>query len=303
VREVGHDGGVQDGGRRTLELIVWPYHDGRRDFGMGRGAAVLAGDERLRAGVRAAGCSVCAEWVAAVDERWPEIARVIELDRRLADRVRAARGRGAFPLVLAGNCNSCLGTVAGIGAERLGVVWFDAHADFDTPEDNVSGFFDVMALSMLTGTGWSALRRTIPGFAAVAECHVVLGAVRDLLPYQRLRLERSQVRTVPGALDAAALRARLDALRSDVGRVYLHVDLDALDLTVGRANEYAAAGGPTLDDLLAAIKATFARFRVEAAAVSAYDPRFDTDGQIAAAARRVVIAIAQGARAQTDGRR
>ena len=98
-----------------------------------------------------------------------EIARVIELDRRLSHRVRAARGRGAFPLVLASNCNSCLGSVAGIGSHGLGVVWVDAHADFYTPEDNLSGFFDVMELSILAGTGWAALREAIPGFGPVAE--------------------------------------------------------------------------------------------------------------------------------------
>lgn len=93
----------------------------------------------------------------AVDENRPEIARVVELDRRLAERVLMARRRGVFPLVLAGNCNSCLGTVAGTDPDGLGVVRFDAHADFDSPEANLSGFFDAMGLAILTGTGWSAL--------------------------------------------------------------------------------------------------------------------------------------------------
>lgn len=132
---------------------------------MGLGATMLAEDEQLRA----PRSSVSVEHVPPVDEGRGEIARVIELDRRFAHRVRAARRRGTFPLVLAGNCNSC----PGIGSDGLGVVWFDAHADFDTPEDNLSGCFDVMALAMLTGTGWSALCRTIPGFSPVREGRVV----------------------------------------------------------------------------------------------------------------------------------
>ena len=92
---------------------------------------------------------------------------------------------------------SSVGTVAGTGAEGLGVVWLDAHADFDTPEDNLSGFFDVMALAVLTGAGWTALRETVPGFAPVPEEQVRGAGVRDLEPYQRARLGRSAVRAVP----------------------------------------------------------------------------------------------------------
>jgi arginase len=43
-------------------------------------------------------------------------------------------------------------------------LWLDAHADFDTPEDNL-GFTDVMGLAILTGGCWRALRETIPGIA------------------------------------------------------------------------------------------------------------------------------------------
>ena len=78
-----------------------------------------------------------------------------------------------FPLVFAGNCNSGLGTTAGAGPQGLGVVWFDAHADFDDPEENESGFFDVMGLAPLTGRGWRALRHTIPGHAPIPERNVI----------------------------------------------------------------------------------------------------------------------------------
>lgn len=67
-----------------------------------------------------------------------------------------------------------MGTVAGVGSAGLGAVWFDAHADFDTPEDNLSGFFDVMGLAILTGSGWRALRETIPGVSPIDEGKVVL---------------------------------------------------------------------------------------------------------------------------------
>jgi len=275
----------------AVQLIAWPYHAGLREVGVGRGAAALARDDGLRAALAAAGCTVTGETIPPVDESLPEVARIFALDRRLALRVAAARERGAFPLVLAGNCCSCLGTVAGSGAP--GVVWFDAHADFDTPEDNLSGFTDVMGLAILTGSGWRALRETIPGFAAVPEEDVVLAGVRDLEPYQRERLAASAVRTVPGALDRAALGEALDRLHESVTRVYLHVDLDALDAGAGRANAWAAPGGPSADALVAAVAAVCDRFEVVAAALTSYDPETDRDGAVAAVARRVAGCVAQ----------
>src|SRR6185503_2584758 len=121
----------------VLDVIVSPYNHGRFNFGMGAGATLFAEDEQLQTDLAAAGWQVTLEHVPSVDESQPEITCAIELDRRLAHRVGRARRRGAFPLVFAGDCNSCLGTVAGIGPEGLGVVWFDAHSDFDTPENNV----------------------------------------------------------------------------------------------------------------------------------------------------------------------
>lgn len=259
---------------------------------MGAGSRELATDEQLRRALEQQGWRVALDVVPAVDERRPEIARVIELDRRLAHHVRAAVEQDAFPLVLAGNCNSCLGTVAGLKSNRLGVVWFDAHADFDTPDDNLSGFFDVMALSTLTGASWRALRESIPNFKAVQERDVVLAAVRDLEPYQQERLARSRVTTVPGAVPAEQLDMALDDLRRHVEQVYLHVDLDALDIAEGQANQYAAAGGPSLAGLLRAIDVVFAKFAVAGAALTAYDPTFDPDGRAKAAARTLVAHIA-----------
>jgi arginase len=278
-------------GVRAVQLIAWPYHAGLRDVSMGLGASVLARDDGFHAALEAAGCVVTGETIPPVDASLPEVARIFELDRRLARRVADACARGAFPLVLGGNCCSCLGTVAGSGA--AGAVWFDAHADFDTPEDNLSGFTDVMGLAILTGSGWRALRETIPGFAPLPEHDVVLAGVRDLEPYQRLRLDASAVRTVSGEIDAGALAEALDRLHESVTRVYLHVDLDALDAGAGRANPYAASGGPSLDGLLAAIDAVLDRFDVAAAALTAYDPRGDADGAVADAARRIAGTIAR----------
>jgi arginase len=269
-----------------LRVIRWPFDGGLPDIGMGAGPAVLA-----------RGLEHPSTTIAPENARRPEVARIFELDRRLATEVAAATAAGALPLVLAGGCVSALGTVAGAGAEGLGVVWLDAHADFDTPEDNVSGFFDVFALAILTGNGWRALRETIPGFATVPEERVLLAGVRDLEPYQRARLDGSAVRTLPGVFDAAALRGALEPLAEQVRRVYLHIDLDVLDVREGRANEFAAPRGPALATVLESVDAVFDRFEMAAVALTAYDPAEDADGRARTAARRILARIAERAAA------
>jgi arginase len=269
---------------------------------MGLGASTLLADERFRSAVRQEVDEVTVERVSPVDEALPEVARIFELDRRLALRVAEARRRERFPLVLGGNCVSCLGTTAGVRDGReLGVVWLDAHADFDTPEDNLSGFTDVMGLSILTGGCWRALRETIPGFGAVDERDVVIAGVRDLERYQRERLGASAIGVVEDAVELRGLREILQELSQRVQRVYLHVDLDVFDVSVGRANPYAASGGPEVDTVLSAISETFRRFKVEAAALTAYDPRVDATAGIAAAAREIAGRIAAGAGRQAKG--
>ena len=275
-----------------LRLISVPFHDGEPDVSVGRGAALLATDDLLRELVEGVGWTVRREAIPGGDERRPEIARSMTIVRRLAHRVREARTGGAFPLVLAGGCHTSLGTVSGLGLARPGIVWFDAHADFDTPEDNISGYFDVFPLAMLTGSGWAAQAASIPGYRPLPEDAVVLAGVRDLEPYQAQRLSASAVRTAPGAIDLDALIAHLDGLATKVDAIYLHVDLDSLDISAGQVNEYAAPGGPSLEHLILCLDAVFDRVPVAGAALTEYDPAFDDDGRVLAAARAVAHTIA-----------
>jgi arginase len=276
----------------TVQILSLPYHEGRLRVGMGRGPVELLERHGLRDELEERGFPASVEEIPE-PSAGTEIARTIELDRVLAARVRAASERYAFPLVLAGNCASSLGTVAGLDHERLGVVWFDAHADFDTPDDNLSGFFDVMALAMLTGTGWRALRESIPGFRPVDQENVVLVGTRDLEPYQRERLEASAVNVVADSPRMGEIAAAVDDLSRRVRDVYLHVDLDALDPAEAHANEYAASGGLSLVMLTETVRLVGEWLEVRAAAVTAYDPQFDPGGEVAHAAIEVAAAAAE----------
>lgn len=262
-------------------LIESPYHLGREDVGLGAGVAPLAaaiGGERVRARLRRSEANEVAASLAAADA--------------IADAVRRAVADGAFPFVLAGNCNSSLGTVTGLGG-GVGVVWLDSHADFQTPETTRSGFFDGFALSMLTGTGWDELRRAHE-FVAVPEEHVVLCA-RAIEEGERRRLRRSRVHLT----DVGGMAAALDDLATRVSEVYLHVDLDVLDPGEARANEWAAPNGPSAEQIEQMLRDVARRFSIRAAALTAYDPSVDPEQRLPAIAarlaRRIIPAAALGA--------
>jgi arginase len=280
-----------------LSLICHPFHNGLKGVDMGAGPLRLLDDPDLVGGLDAQGWDVSTVAVEPPDERDPEIVRIAETDRRLATVVRAAVADSAFPLVLAGNCNSCLGTVAGLdpAAGSLGVVWFDAHGDFDTPDRSL-GFFDGMGLAILTGNGWELLRGTIDGFTPIEERAVVLAGVRDLAEHQERPLESSALRLVRGRDAAgASYEDAVNGLAEVVSRAYLHVDLDVLDPSEGPANRFASDGGLYLDELTAAIELVFDRFPVGAAAITAYDPALDADGRMARAASHVIQTVTRRA--------
>ena len=96
--------------------------------------------------------------VEAPSEFRAEIRTAFELLRALAERVRFAYNNGAFPLVLSGNCNGSLGTLAGIGSnDQTGIIWFDGHGDFNTPETTESGFLALKS-EIAVGCGQYHLR-------------------------------------------------------------------------------------------------------------------------------------------------
>ena len=240
-----------------------------------------AGPERLVEAGAAQALSDAGHEVDVVRVRRPngetnEIGAAFEVLRETADAVDEAARAGAFPLVLSGNCMVSIAVTAGLAAD-VGVVWLDAHADFNTTDSSPTGFADGMGLSILTGTGWRALRETVPGYRAIPEANVVLIGIRDLDPAEQRRLEDSQIEVVRPA-EVAAADGRLARLAARVSDVYFHLDLDVLDPSEGRANEYAAAGGLAAQEVEDVVAHTAEHVRIRAAAITATIPAATTTG-------------------------
>lgn len=287
----------------SVRTVLAPYDSGHRGLRMGAGPDHLMEGglpEMLRSAERS---SLSLAHVLPEVDPPAEVATAFELDRMVSEQVRGAVAQGEFPLVLSGNCNTAVGTIAGLGAADLGVVWFDAHADFNTPETTTTGFTDGMGLAIAVGHCWKEMARGVPGFAPVAEQDVVLAGVRAVEPSEEERLAISDLSVVGadriGLEGPSALEVALDGLGSRVGRVYVHLDLDVLDPEkAGKANEFAPEGGLSAEDLKTALGMVRERFAVAAAGIASYDPGFDADGcvlAVALACARILTAPAKPA--------
>ena len=219
-----------------------------------------------------------------------------ELMGKVSERVAAARADGAFPVILSGSC------FAGGRRRRRasvsphpGVVWLDAHRDFNSPETTLEGYLDGMGLAMLTGGAWQRMVAGVPGAKPVPETAALLVGARDFDEPEKRRLDESAVRLVgPGELRSPeALLAAIEGLEPAPSGLYLHVDLDVLDEAEGRVNVYSAADGVSAAELIELVGAVLDRHPVRALTLSAYDPDHDPEGRIPPVAMLVLGALAE----------
>jgi len=275
-----------------IQILAVPYDSGHRDLRMGAGPGAL-----LKAGLvdalREAGHTVHVRMAELDEHQWhAEIQSSFELMRMLATAVRDARAASRFPIVLAGNCNTAVGTLAGLGAGTTGVAWFDAHADFNTPETTTSGFLDGTAVAILTGRCWTQLAATVPGFEPVPDNRIALIGTRDIDSLESALLDDSDVAVIAPRRLREDLTRALQSVTEHVDDIYVHLDLDVLDSGVAAANEFAIAGGLSIEDVDFALSQIGKGCRIASVALTAYDPEADSNGRAARAAIQLISTAA-----------
>jgi arginase len=275
-----------------IRILQVPYDSGQRAARMGRGPMYLT-DNGLLERLRARGHDVDVEVIETAETFPSEIKVTFDLQRRLAERVRATIVSKAFPLVLSGNCNCAIGAMTGIDPLHTGLVWFDAHGEFNTPETTPGGFLDGMGLAIATGRCWREIMSRIPNFRPIPDDHVLLLGGRDFDAPELRELQRTGITLVAphfvhewGA--SGALTPALASLHERVTDVYVHIDLDVLDRDAATANMWATGGGltgPEVDEMLHLVRE---RFTVRGVGIGSYDPDIDRNHRALHAALRFI---------------
>ncbi len=175
---------------------------------------------------------------------------LVTVNRVLAERVAGIVGEGGFPLVLGGDHSLAIGSVSGVARHRrVGVIWIDAHGDFNTPETTPSGNIHGMSAAALTGRGHRALASLLGTGPVVNEANFAQVGIRDLDALEREALRASGVHVFTmHEVDRRGLAAVMDEaiarVSSGMDGFHVSFDLDALD-----PSEAPGVGTPVLGGL------------------------------------------------------
>jgi arginase len=183
----------------------------------------------------------------------PEIAAACQT---LSQQVESTLEEGAIPIILGGDHSIAIGSVSGLAAyyhkreHRVGVIWFDAHGDMNTPETSPSGNIHGMPFAAILGHGAPALT-DIAGFApkVYPEDCVLIGA-RSVDPDEAVALKSSGIRVITmRELDERGMSAVMDeamwlASRRTAG-FHVTMDMDFVDPDYAPGVGTPVPGGPT----------------------------------------------------------
>ena len=202
--------------------------------------------------------------------------RMSVLYRALATRVESAVD---LPLVVAGDCVSAIGVLAGLQHRGIDptLVFFDAHGDFHTWETTPSQFIGGMPLAMISGRG----EQTIvdgAGLTPLDDGRIVLVDGRDLDPGEPI--DQSEIRI----LDVAEVH-RTTVIE---GPIHVHIDVDVVDPGEMPAVNFPAPHGPSLEEVGAALEQLASTGRVVAVSFSSWNPALADAERAADATRRLI---------------
>jgi arginase len=223
----------------------------------------------------------------------------------LAKAIAEARRSGRLPVGLLANCSSILGMLSGLQHSgptskplRVGMIFIDAHGDFNTPETTLSGMLGGMPVAISAGLCLTRLRLKTGLEPALPTRHIIEICVRDTDPLEQELLDRSDIQQ----LSLQDIRTRSENLHREMKRlsentdvIYIHVDMDALDPREVPGHPLAVPGGPTSSDLAAALTEMFKYPKAAAFGVAStpYGER-DKDGISRQAAYNLILGAAKG---------
>ena len=184
---------------------------------------------------------------------------------------------------LGGECSICVGSLAGLKGnigDKIGIVWIDAHGDFNTPETTPSGYIGGMCLAFACGRGPSLKGIVDERKPILGEENVVHIGGRALDPLESENMSSSPMKTysaltlrkngVPSSLNLAisSLADRCDCLAC-------HLDVDCIDPELMPAVNFPAQSGLSLEETKAIVKLIQRTGKLKLFDLAGYNPALD----------------------------
>jgi len=211
-----------------------------------------------------------------VEPAFPENRRVEEptdnlgiFGGEIAAAVAEGRRAGKPVLVLGGNCASVPGVIGGLqqahGPDaRIGLVWFDAHGDFNTPRTTLSGMLGGMPVAVSAGLAYPRWREMSMQSTPLPTNRIVMVDVRNLDPAEEQLIRATDVVIAAPAegFPGEDLQTAIDALAAECDLIYLHIDSDILDERYVPNHHTVEPNGPSMEQVLAAVDTVMATGKV-----------------------------------------
>ena len=228
----------------------------------------------------------------------------------LAALVAESRRSEALTIALLGNCTSVIGVLGGLQhsgppdeLQDVGLVYIDAHGDFNVPETTLSGMLGGMPVAAASGLALHNLRRESGLDPPIPTKSIVMGAVRDLDPLERELVEASDIEhltTQDLATRPDRVSAQIERLARSNDVIYVHVDMDVLDPREVPGHPLTVRDGPTSAELAAALKEMFRNPKVAALGIASTPANErDPDQRSLKAAYTLIAGALDGVRART----
>lgn len=264
----------------------------------GAGAALL--EAGIEARIAAAGGEIDRlEIVPPGAASGDPIADLALVNRNVAQAVRASVADASMPVLVGGNCSHTVGVLSGLqqayGAEtRIGLLWLDAHGDFNTPGTSLSGMHGGMPVAVAAGLAYPAWREGAGMTGPLPTNRIVMVDVRNLDAPEETLIRSTDVeiaRFGPG-FDSAPVKAAIDRLASEVERLYVHVDADILDESLQPNHPTAEPNGPDVAAVNDVLRHAIATGKVCAFAIVSINASGDgSDVALASGAEVLVDAV------------
>ncbi|MGB3304601.1 MAG: arginase family protein [Thermomicrobiales bacterium] len=265
-----------------VQIITVPYRYDERNDGLGRGPQALV-DAGIAAILQAAGHDVC----GPVDVTLPDEERVSgpisvnigRLGSHTAEQIHATRAADHVALVLAGDDTASIGVVAGLqrahgAGARIGLVWVDAHGDFNTPETSYSGILAGMPVAILAGLAGPLWREAAGLAAPLPTDRILIAGPRELDEKEEALLRSTDVQLLTNSdlRDADQLTRAIQRLAANVDLISVHIDLDVLDPSLVPSASTPARGGMMIGEAATLISQLLETGKVAVVAIAGLNP-------------------------------
>lgn len=165
--------------------------------------------------------------------------QVVQVNRAVYQAVSGSLDRGAFPVLLGGDHSIAAGSIAACAAhyakqgQGIGVIWIDAHGDWNNEESTPSGNMHGMPFSAVCGFGPTAMVDFGQGPVYVDVTHCVQIGGRDIDSAERRRMKEAGVTTFPiNIIDKLGMdevmRQAIQVAGSGTAGIHLSFDVDAI---------------------------------------------------------------------------